>query len=73
MKEIKKRNISKITYGDMKISGSSLGISSRNDSVDKKKGTNNLSTQTSAFAVAIRYHICTPLVSVKIALLKSLH
>ena len=41
------------TYRHMRISSIPLGISSREDSVDQNKGSNDLSTQTSAFAVAI--------------------
>ena len=43
-----------VTYGDMGVSGFSLGIGGGEDGVDKNKGSNDLSSQASSFAVAIR-------------------
>ena len=41
----------------MRISGVSLGISGREDSVNKNKGSNNLSTKTITLGVAVSNNI----------------
>ena len=49
-----------------------LGISGREDSVDKNKGSNDLSTQSSALVVAALELVGTTSVGVVVSLLESL-
>lgn len=45
------------TYRDMRVSGASLSISGREDSVDKDKGADNLSAKAITLGVAMGYII----------------
>jgi hypothetical protein len=46
-------------YRDMGVSGTPLGIRGREDSVDKNKSANNLSTKAITFGVTRTNHIGT--------------
>lgn len=62
-----------ITYRDMGVSGISLGIGGRENSVDQNKCSNNFSGQTNALAIAILKLVYSPVEVPKQSLLEPLH
>lgn len=60
------------TYGNMGVSGTPLGISGGEDSVNKNKGSNDLSSQSSALAVAICEFVGSASIPVVVCLLECL-
>ena len=61
------------TYGDVRVSGISFGVSGGENCVDKDEGAYDLSTQASARAVASRQGVGSTPIPVVEGLLESLH
>jgi len=58
----------------MGVSGTTLGISCREDSVDKNKSANNLSTKAITFGVTMSDHIGTTIMQLVVCFpVKSFH
>lgn len=67
------RDVVEESYRDMGISGTSFGISGREDSVDKNKSSNNLCGQTNSGVVTRLKFICSAAVFLKVTFLDCLH
>lgn len=64
----------KNTYRNVGVSGVSLGISGRENSVDKNKGANNLSSKAITLGVSMTHKICSAFVQLIACIsLKALH
>lgn len=57
----------------MRVSGASLGISGREDSVDKNKGANDLSTKAIALGVAMVHNVGSTIIDLVSVLLEAPH
>ena len=60
-------------YRDVRVSGVSLGIRGREDSVDKNKGANDLSTKAIALGVAMAHKVGSTTIGLVQVLLEALH